>query len=312
MSGIATRLEAKERRVALFGEVLFDEFPDGHVLGGAPFNVARHLRGLGLDPLLVSRVGDDALGAKALGTMAAIGLDTTGVQLDPTYPTGRVRVVLDGDAHRFELPANQAYDHIQADPAQRAVAAARPAAFYWGTLAQRGEVSQGALVAALDAVASTRIVDVNLRAPWYDVAPVARSFRAADVVKLNRVELDSVSNMLGVGAVSESELVRRLVEFYALNALVVTDGPNGLWLTTADGHVYRARGSSVDGIVDTVGAGDAVSAVLIAGEILGWAPEETIERADALARAVCRIRGAVPESDAFYDPFLREWNAVAQ
>jgi fructokinase len=312
VSGKATRPETAARRVALFGEVLFDEFPDGHVLGGAPFNVARHLRGLGLDPLLVSRVGDDALGAKALGTMGAIGLDTTGVQLDPTYPTGRVRVVLDGEAHRFELPANQAYDHIQADPARRAVAAARPDAFYWGTLAQRSEASQRALVAALDEVAGTRIFDVNLRAPWYGVAPVARSFRAADVVKLNRVEFNRVSNMLEVGAVSEAERVRRLVEFYALNALVVTDGSNGVWLTTADGHVYRAHGSSVDGVVDTVGAGDAVSAVLIAGGILGWAPEETIERADALARAVCRIRGAVPESDAFYEPFLSAWSSVAQ
>ena len=50
-------------RPIIFGEVLYDCFPDGQaVLGGAPFNVAWHLQGFGLNPLFISRVGDDPLG----------------------------------------------------------------------------------------------------------------------------------------------------------------------------------------------------------------------------------------------------------
>jgi sucrose synthase len=40
--------------VLVFGEMLFDQFPDRTVLGGAPFNVARHLAGFGWPPLLIS------------------------------------------------------------------------------------------------------------------------------------------------------------------------------------------------------------------------------------------------------------------
>ncbi len=50
-------------RPVIFGEVLYDCFPDGQaVLGGAPFNVAWHLQGFGRAPLFISRVGDDPLG----------------------------------------------------------------------------------------------------------------------------------------------------------------------------------------------------------------------------------------------------------
>ena len=46
--------------IGIFGEVLFDCFPDGReVLGGAPFNVAWHLHAFGQSPVFVSRVGDD-------------------------------------------------------------------------------------------------------------------------------------------------------------------------------------------------------------------------------------------------------------
>jgi sugar/nucleoside kinase (ribokinase family) len=50
-------------RPCIFGEVLFDHFPDGkRVLGGAPFNVAWHLQAFGEAPRFISRVGDDAEG----------------------------------------------------------------------------------------------------------------------------------------------------------------------------------------------------------------------------------------------------------
>ena len=52
-------------RPCIFGEVLYDHFPDGsRVLGGAPFNVAWHLQAFGLAPRFISRVGDDAEGRK--------------------------------------------------------------------------------------------------------------------------------------------------------------------------------------------------------------------------------------------------------
>ena len=84
----------------VFGEVLFDHFPDGsRVLGGAPFNVAWHLQGFGLDPLVVTAVGADRTGREAVETMAAWGMSTEGVQVDRTHPTGRVTAAVVADVH---------------------------------------------------------------------------------------------------------------------------------------------------------------------------------------------------------------------
>ena len=98
--------------VLLFGEILVDRFPDREVLGGAPFNVARHLRAFGCAPVLVTRIGQDAAGARVLQTLESSGLATHGVQLDTIYPTGMVDVNFTSEGHRFDIISDQAYDHI--------------------------------------------------------------------------------------------------------------------------------------------------------------------------------------------------------
>ena len=52
--------------VLCVGEVLWDALPEGLFLGGAPFNVACHLRAAGITASLVSRIGDDRLGDEAM------------------------------------------------------------------------------------------------------------------------------------------------------------------------------------------------------------------------------------------------------
>ena len=63
----------------LFGEMLADAFPDRTVPGGAPFNVARHLAAFGQWPLLISRLGNDALGRQMLDDMKEWGMDTSAI-----------------------------------------------------------------------------------------------------------------------------------------------------------------------------------------------------------------------------------------
>jgi len=117
----AMKQEGIERglRPLVFGEVLYDSFPDGSVvLGGAPFNVAWHLRGFGLNPLFISRVGDDELGERIIAAMSEWGMDTRGVQRDPGHPTGRVVVSIRNNEPSFEIVPEQAYDFIAGEPLQ--------------------------------------------------------------------------------------------------------------------------------------------------------------------------------------------------
>src|SRR6187431_2540546 len=116
-----TKTNTKEKKViGIFGEVLADIFPDKTVLGGAPFNVARHLQAFGLRPVLISRVGQDALHDKLLQEMHRLEMDLSGLQTDATYPTGHVKVLLTEDGnHQFDILQDQAYDHIQASAVQQ-------------------------------------------------------------------------------------------------------------------------------------------------------------------------------------------------
>ncbi len=285
-------------KVAVFGETLVDEFPDRSVLGGAPFNVAYHLKHLGLEPVLVTRVGRDEYGERLWNAIRTAGMDTRGVQRDPVLPTGRVRVTFDDGGHRFEILENQAYDAIDCFHAAAAVRAAQPRLVYFGTLAQRSERSRAALDATLNATHSFCWLDINLRAPFDGKDVILRSLEMADDLKLNDDELGIVAGRLDLPGTDPELHVAELIKRFDLRCVTVTCGARGAWSLDVDGNHARVEGRPLDGpLVDTVGAGDGFAAVSIAGFIRDWTPQQTLERADAFARRLCLIRGAIPDEE---------------
>ncbi len=134
------------RRPVVFGEVLFDRFPDGERrLGGAPLNVAVHLAGLGADPLLVSRVGADPAGADVRAALDRHQIDTAGLQLDTQRSTGAVDVRFTDGEPSFDILNDRAWDAIASPPAFAVVDRTTPALLYHGVLATRAETSRQTL-----------------------------------------------------------------------------------------------------------------------------------------------------------------------
>ena len=80
-------MSTSDEAVVIWGEVLWDRFPDGDQLGGAPANVAYHLGQAGGWARLVTRVGDDELGRRAIARLAHF-VDTSLVQIDSERETG--------------------------------------------------------------------------------------------------------------------------------------------------------------------------------------------------------------------------------
>jgi len=292
-------------RSVIIGEALVDVFPDGsRRLGGAPFNVACHLAGLGLDPLLVTRVGQDADGARVLATMKEWGMDTSGVQLDPELATGEVKVTIEGGQPSFDIVANRAWDRI--DPVTAAGAAARAdGLLYHGSLACRSPVTAAA-VEALRARSPERIlVDLNLRDPYWSAKGVARLLTGAHWIKLNQDELERVVS----GGRSLSSKARRLIERTGCEVVLVTRGERGALAVLRDGGELAGVPVSVDEVVDTVGAGDAFTAVVVMGLTRSWPFAVTLPRALELASAVCAVQGAVLDDRASYRRLLERWEA---
>jgi len=296
--------------VLLFGEVLIDNFPDHAVLGGAPFNVARHLRAFGLNPLLVSRTGNDAHHRRLLDAMQRYDMQTIGVQCDQRRPTGQVAVEMTDGGHRFEILPDQAYDYIHPAVARMVALAERPELVYFGTLAQRQPVSRRALSAVLACSDAPRLLDINLRQPWFDAVVVRRSLELADWVKVNAEELAQLRQLLDLPAGDARFLASVLIERYRLDSLLVTRGAEGAWLLQRDGSEAQVPGRRGVEVVDSVGAGDGFAAVFILGRLCGWPAALTLQRANAFAAAICGLRGAVPEQAEFYVPFLQAWQQV--
>ena len=295
------------RRIMLFGELLVDVFRDRASIGGAPFNVARHLRSFGMLPLLISRTGDDALGETLSVLLNLFQIDRMGIQIDAVHPTGQVRVCLHDGKHDFEILPDQAYDYIDAEEVRRVALTHTPSLVYFGTLAQRNRESLAALQTLLKTVEAPRLLDLNLRAPWYDSRVIRESLAAADVLKLNEDEFAVLAHVLDLSGRDISEWSQNLMKGFALQKILVTMGAGGAWLLNADGTETHVRGNPETSVMDTVGAGDAFAAVFILGLLQGWPDRLVLERADAFARAVCGIRGAVPMDDRFYEPFVVDW-----
>ncbi len=284
-------------RPVIFGEVLFDAFPDRAVLGGAPFNVAWHLQGFGCDPLFISRIGDDDWGAEIREGMAGWGLDISGLQTDSLRPTGQVKVEMSGTSHSFEILPDQAYDHIDADEALAALSGVYGALFYHGGLIARAPVSKATLTALCAEVKAPVFVDINLRAPFWTQDGALDLMRGARWVKLNDEE---------IAALAPDRTPEDFCADLGVERLILTKGEQGADIYF-EGGVKSCTPSPIDNFTDSVGAGDAFASVMILGLLKGWAIEDSLERAQDFASEICTHRGATVNDRALYERFLTRW-----
>ncbi|MCF7992502.1 MAG: carbohydrate kinase [Thiohalocapsa sp.] len=289
------------RAPLVFGEALFDCFPDGaEVLGGAPFNVAWHLQAFGAGPLFLSRVGGDQLGDRIEEAMTRRGMRTEGLQRDPVRATGTVDITLAAGEPSYDIVADRAYDHIDASALP---ALPDDALLYHGTLALRNSTSADALRHIRGNNSPAVFVDVNLREPWYDAAQVHRLLNGARWVKLNADELA----LLAPSGDSPQARAEALLAQHELELVVGTLGAAGAFALGSDGaHAAVAPGAEVE-VIDAVGAGDGFASVLILGLLRGWPLPETLERAQTFASAIVGRRGATVDDDAFYRGFAERW-----
>ena len=286
-------------RPLIFGEVLFDQFEDGSsVLGGAPFNVAWHLQAFGMQPLFVSRVGDDSYGRRIRHEMQQWGMSTAGLQKDSTYPTGLVSVRIKNNEPSFDILAERAYDHISA----AALPPIKPSLIYHGSLAVRHPDSAAALTAIKQHHAPI-FIDVNLRPPWWQAATLEKLLQQASWAKLNNNEVDTLIE----GDATTEDKARELLHRFDLETVILTLGEQGATALTKYGDHNSVAPKQTLNIVDTVGAGDAFSSICILGYLKRWSMATMLERAQAFASALVQIRGATISDHDFYQPFIKDW-----
>jgi len=290
--------------VIVWGEVLWDRFPTGDQLGGAPANVAWHLGMAGGWARLVSRVGDDDDGRRAVARLAE-RVDTSLVQIDPERATGEVTVRLEGGEPRYTLHAGRAWERIRCTDAVRE-ALGEASVLVYGTLAQRTADGFAGWREATRAAAASclRVYDLNLRPIEIDAQVIGEALAAADVVKVNDRELAALRDRFGW---PDPIAALRRPAHRSARVVAVTHGAAGSTLY-GDGDPVEVAGVRAAAGGDNVGCGDAYLAILVHGMTLGW---DLAASGRAAARWAAAVAGACGATPSFEDEQIADLLEVA-
>ncbi|MBI2067428.1 MAG: carbohydrate kinase [Deltaproteobacteria bacterium] len=284
------------------GEILWDYFPDGKKVGGAPTNFAYHADRLGAKGVVVSKIGNDTAGREILKKLKKDSLTTDYLEKDPLYPTGLVRIKLSQDRDaEYEIENDVAWDNIrESDPLDEL--AHRADAVCFGTLAQRSVVSRKTIQSFVKRCHSTalKIFDLNLRGFFYSREVILESLALANVVKVSEAELRIVAYLLLLKG-EDRDVLKELSERFNLKLLALTKGRSGSVLY-AQGEISEHR-PFPSKIIDTVGTGDSFAAALAVGMLSGGMTLGRLNRfANQVASLVCASRGGMPRLS------FKEWN----
>jgi len=240
-----------------FGEVLWDVFPSGKKMGGAPYNVAAHAQMNKIRSEMISCVGDDELGAEILSEVKKQGLSKEFISIHPAYPSGTVNIQIDdGGQPSYEISEPVAWDHIACtDDLIRLVKHAD--VFVFGTLASRNQTSRGTLIALLPH-AKLKVLDLNIRQSFYTKKTIQELLGQTDILKINDDEYALLTELLNC---READLYQTLSKDFNIDLIITTKGAEGAE-AYAKGEVYHAPGIKVQ-VADTVGSGDAFLATFL-------------------------------------------------
>lgn len=285
----------KKEIVVGMGELLFDVFPTGKKIGGAPVNFAYHVSQLGVESLAISAIGKDQLGDEIIDILNEKEINYIVPQI--AEPTGTVQVTLDDNGvPSYEICEGVAWDNI---PASNEIieAAKRCKAFCFGSLAQRSVKSRSAIHLFLDSMPKgdeiLRIFDINLRQTFYSREVIESSLAKSNVLKINDDEFVTVGKLLEFDSTDFETGCRYLMNKYSLRMVILTCGAEGSYIFWGENGKSYLSTPKVD-VADTVGAGDSFTAAFVASIIKGDDIATAHHKAVEIAAYVCTQSGAMP------------------
>lgn len=277
--------------VVCYGEILWDVLADTCVPGGAPMNVAYHLKKLGINPGLISRVGHDDDGKRLIQKMESNHISTDFFQMDFKLNTGKVNATAgENNEVIYEITKPVAWDNIQWDDNFESLLSDAQY-FVFGSLVTRRKESRNTLYKLLE-IAKYKVLDINLRSPHYTRQIVEKLLNDVNLLKLNQAELELITGWF-TSYKNDTDRIKILQDRFHIPNIVVTRGSEGSVFNT-NGRFYEHPGFVVV-VADTIGSGDAFLAGLISKLTIGASPSEVLEFSSALGALVASHTGPCPE-----------------
>ena len=291
-------------QVWVVGEVLIDLIPDGAerkaVVGGGPANTAKALSKLGIDTQFIDGISSDKYGQMALKE-----LHKDNVKLDFAYfsdkPTCLAIVSLDSSGsatYEFVIEGTATFDFMPSwlpDPVSN-----KPSLLHIGTLVTAIEPAASILHKWASDLAKVApiVFDPNIRPPVMGnrdeyVKQVERWVDIATVIKVSDDDINWLYPDKSIDDVANAWLAK------GAKLVVVTFGDKGLTAFSAKEKISVPAQKVI--VVDTVGAGDTVGAILVEAiiesgleKLHGEVLKKMLERAAKAAAITVSRTGAVP------------------
>jgi len=281
----------QKKTVVCYGEVLWDIFPTKTKPGGAPMNVAYHLRKFGIDSRMISRVGNDEAGKKLIQLLTEWEIPTDTCQIDKANETGYVlATVLPGNEMSYNIHSPVAWDYITPN-AQNDKLVSEADAFVYGSLVTRNETSLETLYHLIKK-AKFNVFDINLRQPYYSQEIIEHLLEKCNLLKLNDSELELISTWFSIKDSDEESAVRSIQQKFNIDEVIVTRGAEGAgYYTRSESYSFPAFKVTVK---DTCGSGDSFLAAFLAKKFDNESPECCMKYATGLGAFVASHEGACP------------------
>jgi fructokinase len=282
------------------GEVLIDILPTGSVVGGGPANTAKALARLGYEVDFIDGISTDAYGVSARKELIRDGVGL-GLSLTSDKPTCTATVTLDSKgsaSYEFLIDGTATFDFNSSwlpDPERL-----KPSVLHIGTLVTIIEPGASVLFdwAVKVGEFAPIVFDPNIRPSVMGdrakyAAAVEKWVSISSVVKVSDDDIAWLYPSESLDAVAH-----RWIEA-GVSCVVITRGEKGLVGFTASG-MEEVDGVKVD-VVDTVGAGDTVGAIVVEGIIAhsvhglqGQVLNALLHKAAIAAGITCSRAGAQP------------------
>ena len=276
--------------VVCYGEVLWDILPLKALPGGAPMNVAYHLKKLGTEPALITKIGTDEYGEKLVNILSKGGVTTEYFQVDYKYPTGLVYANINNHQEVvYDIVYPSAWDFIEwKDEFSNLLNEAD--FFVYGSLTSRNKESRDTLYGLLE-TAKNKVLDINLRPPHFSRSHTEYLLKKADILKMNEAELELITGWFSHFE-SVEDRIKLIRERFGIQTLIVTMGGDGA-LVNHNGRLHRHAGIKVQ-VADTIGSGDSFLAGFINQLLKGSSVEDALAFASGIGAFIATQSGACP------------------
>jgi len=290
-------------KITAIGEILFDIYPEKKRLGGAPFNFIYHIWKITGEANFISSVGNDENGNEILRFLNSAGFNKKYISVDEEHPTGTVHVKIRKDkTPQYIMSTENSSDFIKLDESIIRLIKSETDLLYFGTFSQRSKTTRNTITSLL----GKRIkyfCDLNLRHNFYTQEIIDTALFKSNVVKVNEAELNIINKEIYNYSINPDVLIQKLIEDFSLDLLCITRGAKGATLASKT----ELDTFKIDLLhpIDTLGAGDAYSAILCLGYLNNMPLKEINRLANRFAADICMVDGAIPKKDSIYSDYRK-------